>query len=57
VRAFLAEGLIRRMIITLIPVLLGQGRPLWSHGAGDIELNLVGTRQFANGFVEVEYRA
>lgn len=57
VRAFLAEGLIRRMIITLIPVLLGEGRPLWGHGAGDVELNLVGTRQFANGFVEVEYRA
>lgn len=57
VRAFLAEGLIRRMIITLIPVLLGEGRPLWGHGAGDVELNLVGTRHFANGFVEVEYRA
>lgn len=57
VRAFLAAGLIRRMIVTLIPVLLGQGRPLWGHGAGDVELNLVAVRQFANGFVEVEYRA
>lgn len=57
VRAFLAEGLIRRMIVTLIPVLLGQGRPLWGHGAGDVELALVGARQFANGFVAVEYRA
>lgn len=57
VRSFLAEGLVRRLIVTLIPVLLGQGRPLWGHGASDIELELVGTRQFANGFVELEYRA
>jgi dihydrofolate reductase len=57
VRAFLVEGLIRRMIVTLIPVLLGQGRPLWGHGAGDIDLDLVAVRQFANGFVQLEYRA
>jgi dihydrofolate reductase len=57
VRAFLAEGLVRRMIVTLIPILLGQGRPLWGHGAGDIDLTLVGVRHWENGFVQVEYRA
>jgi dihydrofolate reductase len=56
IRSFLAEGLVRRVIVTLIPVLLGQGRPLWGHGPGDIELTLVGERQFGNGFVQVEYR-
>jgi dihydrofolate reductase len=57
VRLFLGAGLIRRMIVTLIPVLLGQGRPLWGHGAGDIDLRLVAARHWENGFVQVEYRA
>jgi dihydrofolate reductase len=57
IRSFLAEGLVRRMIVTLIPVLLGQGRPLWGHGAGDVGLTLVGSRHWPNGFVQVEYRA
>jgi dihydrofolate reductase len=56
VRAFLAAGLVRRMIVTLIPVLLGQGRPLWGHGAGDVDLALVAARHWENGFVQVEYR-
>jgi dihydrofolate reductase len=55
-RAFLAAGLIRRMIVTLIPVLLGQGRLLWGHGAGDMDLTLVAVRHWPNGFVQVEYR-
>lgn len=57
VRSFLAEGLVRRLIVTLIPVLLGQGRPLWGHGAGDRDLTLVASRHWDNGFVQVEYRA
>ena len=44
IRSFLAAGLVRRMIVTLIPVLLGQGRPLWGHGPGDVNLKLVAAR-------------
>ncbi|MEY4983989.1 MAG: hypothetical protein RIR62_2255, partial [Pseudomonadota bacterium] len=51
VRAFLARRLIRRMVVTLIPVLLGEGRPLFGHGAGDIDLTLVAARHWPNGFV------
>lgn len=57
IRSFLDEGLVRRMIVTLIPVLLGQGRPLWGHGASDVDLTLVTSRSWDNGFVQVEYRA
>ena len=57
IRSFLAEGVVRRVIVTLIPVLLGEGRPLWGHGAGDLDLTLVTSRHWANGFVQVEYRA
>lgn len=57
IRSFLAEGLVRRMIVTLIPVLLGEGRPLWGHEKGDVDLTLVTSRTWENGFVQVEYRA
>jgi dihydrofolate reductase len=55
IRAFLEQRLIRRMIVTQIPVLLGEGRPLWGHGAADVPLALRGVRQWPNGFVQVEY--
>jgi dihydrofolate reductase len=57
VRSFLAAGLIRRMIVTMIPVLLGEGRPLWGHRAGDIDLKLNAVRHWPNGFVQVDYTA
>lgn len=57
IRSFLADGLVRRVIVTLIPVLLGEGRPLWGHGSGDMNLTLVTTRHWENGFVQMEYRA
>lgn len=57
VRAFLAARLIRRMVVTLIPVLLGEGRPLWGHGSGDVDLTLLTVRHWPNGFVQVDYRA
>jgi dihydrofolate reductase len=56
IRAFLAERLIRRIVLTRVPVLLGGGLPLFGHGAGDIPADLVGTRSWANGFVQSEYR-
>lgn len=55
IRAFLAERLIRRMIVTQVPILLGQGLPLWGHGAGDIPARLVGARHWPNGFAQTEY--
>jgi dihydrofolate reductase len=55
VRAFLAGRLIRRLIVTVIPVLLGEGRPLFGHGAGDIDLTLVAARHWPNGFAQLEY--
>ena len=56
VRSFLAAGLIRRMIVTQIPVLLGEGLPLWGHGPGDIALTREAVRHWPNGFVQLEYR-
>jgi dihydrofolate reductase len=55
VRLFLAAGLIRRLTVTLIPVLLGQGRPLWGHGAGDIGLRLVAARHWPDGAAQLTF--
>lgn len=55
VRTFLAKRLIRRMVVTVIPVLLGEGRPLFGHGAGDIDLSLVNVHHWPNGFAQLVY--
>jgi dihydrofolate reductase len=55
IRSVLGRGLIRRLIVTLIPVLIGAGRPLWGHGGPDIALAPKAVRHWPNGFVQVEY--
>jgi dihydrofolate reductase len=55
IQRFLRAGLIQRLIITRIPVLLGDGIPLFGALPGDIRLQHVGTRQFASGMVQSEY--
>jgi dihydrofolate reductase len=56
IRSCLAAGLIRRMVISVIPVLLGAGRPLWGHGAGDIRLTLADVRHWPTGVAQLDYR-
>lgn len=58
IQSFLARGLIKDLIITRVPVLLGRGRPLFGPLPGDIDFDLIhkGTRQFASGLVQSRYR-
>ena len=56
VRAFLAEGLIDEMTITVVPVLLGAGRPLFGPLAADVGLELVDSRSWPFGFVQSRWR-
>ena len=55
IQAFLAEGLIQRLIITRIPVLIGSGIPLFGPVPGDIHLRHAETRAYPNGLVQSEY--
>lgn len=55
IQRFLQAGLIQRLIITRIPVLLGDGIPLFGALQRDIALRHVATRQYASGLVQSEY--
>ena len=55
IQRFLQAGLIQRLIITRIPILLGDGIPLFGPIEHDIILRHVATRQYASGLVQSEY--
>jgi dihydrofolate reductase len=55
IQRFLRAGLVQRLIITRVPVLIGEGIPLFGSLERDIRLTHVGTRQYASGLVQSEY--
>ncbi|TCV91105.1 dihydrofolate reductase [Luteibacter rhizovicinus] len=55
IQGFLRAGLIRRMIITRVPVLIGSGIPLFGALPEDIRLHHVATRHYPSGLVQSEY--
>ncbi|MCL4820760.1 MAG: dihydrofolate reductase family protein [Vicinamibacteria bacterium] len=55
VQRFLAAGLIDRLILTRVPVLIGEGIPLFGPLPGDVRLRHVATRSFPSGLVQSEY--
>ncbi len=55
IQRFISAGLIDELTITLIPVLLGEGRPLFGPLKEDIRLAHIATRAYDNGFVQVKY--
>lgn len=55
IQEFLRAGLIDRFIITRVPVLIGEGIPLFGTLPHDIQLRHVATRQYQSGLVQSEY--
>jgi dihydrofolate reductase len=55
IQRFLRAGLIQRMIITRVPVLIGQGISLFGSLPRDIKLRHVATQQYPSGLVKSEY--
>lgn len=55
IQAFLEAGLLSELIITRIPILLGQGIPLFSHVGRECELRHIATCTSDNGFVQSRY--
>ena len=56
IQQFLRAGLIDRMIISRLPVLIGEGIPLFGSLPHDIRLQHVTTRTYPGGMVQSEYR-
>ena len=55
VQRFLRAGLVQRLVITRVPVLIGEGIPLFGPVPRDVRLRHVATRQYASGLVQSEY--
>jgi dihydrofolate reductase len=55
VQQFLRAGLLQRLIITRVPVLIGQGIPLFGTLPHDIKLRHVATQTYPSGLVKTEY--
>lgn len=57
IQSFLREGLVEDMVLTRLPILIGQGKPLFGELASDVMLEHVSTRTFpTSGFVQSHYR-
>jgi dihydrofolate reductase len=57
IRQFLAARLITDLTLSLVPVLLGEGIPLFGATGPDLPLTLVNTRAFESGLVQLAYVA
>jgi dihydrofolate reductase len=55
IQGFLRAGLIQRLIITRVPVLIGDGVPLFGKLPSDVRLRHVATRHYPSGLVQSEY--
>jgi dihydrofolate reductase len=56
IQHFLRESLVDEMIITTIPILLGEGLPLFGKLEKDIKLELLKSMSFNNSFVQNKYK-
>jgi dihydrofolate reductase len=55
IQRFLRAGLVQRLTITRVPVLIGDGIPLFGALGGDVKLRHVATQAYASGLVKSEY--
>ena len=56
IQSFLRAHLVDQLILTCIPILIGQGRPLFGPLEKDLPLKHLSTQSFPSGFVQSHYR-
>jgi dihydrofolate reductase len=52
---FADHGLLDELIVTVAPVVIGEGKPLFDHRLPGGAMQLTGTRTFDSGMVELRY--
>jgi dihydrofolate reductase len=52
---FADQGLLDELLVTVVPVVLGAGKPLFDRRLPGAPMKLVGTRVFTSGMVELRY--
>ncbi len=52
---FLKRGLLTELIVTYIPIMLGDGIRLFSLPATEKEMKIINTRTYSNGVVQLHY--
>jgi len=55
IQSFINEGLLTDITITKIPVLLGEGLPLFGKTRHDIKLKHIESKSYSSGFVQSSY--
>ena len=55
IQRFLRDGLVDRITVTRVPVLIGEGIPLFGPVPGDIKLRHVRSRSYPGGLVQSVY--
>lgn len=55
IQRFLRAGLVQHLIITRVPVLIGEGIPLFGTLPNDVRLRHVATQNYPSGLVKTEY--
>jgi len=55
IQRFLSEGLINDITITVIPIILGSGKPLFGNVEKDISLKHIAIKTYDFGFVQSTY--
>lgn len=55
VQLFMKEDLIDEYIVSVIPIILGDGKRLFLGGAESLNIKLVGTKSFDSGLVQLHY--
>ncbi|MCC5940678.1 MAG: dihydrofolate reductase [Balneolaceae bacterium] len=56
IQQFLKAGLIDEITITIIPIILGEGIPLFDINENQTDLKLIDANSSSNGFVQVRYK-
>ncbi|MEP2026024.1 dihydrofolate reductase family protein, partial [Reichenbachiella sp.] len=56
ISSMLNQGLIDEMLLTITPVILGEGIPLFPNSPKETNFELIKTEAFKTGFVNLTYR-